>query len=295
MKLARQTRTNLTGYLFLLPNILGVLAFVLLPLVFSLFISFTDWNFIDGLGNWQFNGGQNYIQIWSDNWFTSALKNTIVYSVAVVAMTVALALVLAVVVDRFCWGRTPMRLSIFLPYMCNYVAVAIIWVMMYSPWGPFTQMVQSLGIKNVPLWLSDKHWSLRALMIMSVWANVGYGVMIYSAAIQNLPLDIYEAADVDGANEWVKFIRLTVPSLSPTTFYLVTTTLITSFQVFAPVLIMTKGGPGTSSNVLVYYLYKVAFNFYHMGYASSIAWVMFMILLVFTLIQWRGQQKWVSY
>lgn len=130
---------------------------------------------------------------------------------------------------------------------------------------------------------------------MAVWSGIGYCVLIYSSAIQGLPKDVYEAADVDGAGEISKFFWITVPSLTPTTFFLVITTFITSFQVFAPIQIMTRGGPGTSTHVLVYYMYTTAFTFYRMGYASSISWILFVLLLIITLFQWKGQERWVSY
>ena len=295
MKLSRQLKTDLTGYVFILPNIIGFLLFTLVPMVFSLIISFTDWNYTQGFGNIQWNGGVNFVEMWGDKWFTDSLINTIVFAVTVVPLTAVLALVLAVVIDRFCFARLPIRLAMFMPYISNVVAVAIVWVMMYSPWGPFTRMVQTVGVENPPQWLGDYTWALPAIIIMTIWSGLGYSVMIYTSSISSLPRDVYEAADIDGAGEVTKFFKLTVPFLSPTTFFLVITTFITSFQVFAPIQIMTRGGPGTSTHVLVYYIYTAAFNFYRMGYAASMSWILFVILFTITLVQWRGQKKWVSY
>ena len=295
LKLSRQAKTDLSGYTFILPNILGMLIFTVFPLLFSLFISFTDWDFTQGIGNWDFNFGMNYIEMWKDEWFTSSLFNTILYSLAVVPISIFLSLILAVILESYCFAKVPMKLAMFMPYISNIVAVAIVWVMMYSPWGPFTLMVKALGWENPPAWLGDYNWALVAVIIMSIWSSIGYNILIYSSAIQGLPQDVYEAADVDGANEITKFFKITVPSLTPTTFFLVITTLITSFQVFAPIQIMTRGGPGTSTSVLVYYIYTAGFSFFRMGYASAIAWILFLLLLIVTLIQWRGQKKWVSY
>ncbi len=295
LKLSRQFKTDITGYTFILPNILGMLIFTVFPLLFSLFISFTDWDFTKGIGNWEFNFGMNYIEMWKDQWFTSSLVNTILYSLAVVPVSIFLSLILAVILESYCYAKVPMKLAMFMPYISNIVAVAIVWVMMYSPWGPFTLMVKALGWENPPAWLGDYNWALVAVIIMSIWSSIGYNILIYSSAIQGLPQDVYEAADVDGANEITKFFKITVPSLSPTTFFLVITTLINSFQVFAPIQIMTRGGPGTSTSVLVYYIYTSGFSFFRMGYASAIAWILFLLLLIVTLIQWRGQKKWVSY
>ena len=295
MKLSSQLKTDLTGYTFILPNIIGVCLFTLIPIIFSLVTSFTDWDYTKGLGNWNFIGLSNYIEMWKDKWFTDSLLNTIVFAVAVVPITVFLALVLSVVIDKFCFAKLPVRLAMFMPYISNVVAVAIVWVMMYSPWGPFTQLVKSLGVENPPQWLGDQDWALPALILMTVWSSVGYAIMIYTSAIQALPHDVYEAADMDGAGEIRKFFTLTVPFLSPTTFFLVITTFITSFQVFAPIQIMTRGGPGTATHVLVYYIYTSAFTFYRMGYASAMSWILFFLLFIITIVQWQGQKKWVSY
>ena len=295
MKISKQLKTDLTGYTFILPNIIGVLLFTLFPMLFSLFISFTDWDYTQGIGNWNFIGFQNFIEMWSDKWFTSSLINTVIFSIVVVPATVFLALVIAVVIDKFCFGKLPIRLAMFMPYISNVVAVAIVWVMMYSPWGPFTQMVKLFGVENPPQWLGDYDWALPAIILMTIWSNVGYAVMIYTSSIQSLPRDVYEAADVDGAGEIRKFFKLTVNFLSPTTFFLIITTFITSFQVFAPIQIMTRGGPGSSTNVLVYYIYTSAFSFYRMGYAAAMSWILFIILFIITIVQWQGQKKWVSY
>ncbi len=291
----KQLRTDLVGYSFILPNIIGVVLFTIIPIVYSFIISFTDWDFTHGIGNWNFIGLKNYINIWKDKWFTDSFKNTIIFSFTVVLFTIVIALVLSVIIDKYCFGKLPIRLAMFMPYISNVVAVAIVWVMMYAPWGPFTQLVRLLGCKNPPQWLGDYHWSLIAVIIMTVWGGIGYCIMIYTAAIQGMPQDLYEAAEVDGAGEITKFFKITVPLLSPTTFFLVVTTLISSFQVFAPIQLMTQGGPGSSSSVIVYYIYTSAFSFYKMGYAASMSWILFILLFIVTLIQWRNQKRWVEY
>ena len=291
----RQLIQNLTGYAFILPNIVGVTLFTLIPMIYSLIISFTDWDYTKGFGNFNWVGIKNYIDMWSDNWFITSLINTIEFAIVVVPCTIVFSLILAVLIDKYCYAKLPIRFAMFMPYISNVVAVSIIWVMMYSPWGPFTQLVELLGWKNPPQWLGDPHWALPAIMIMTIWGNIGYAVMIYTSSIQGLPEEVYEAARIDGANGVQTFYYLTLHFLSPTTFFLVITTFITSFQVFAQVQIMTRGGPGASSNVLVYYIYTSAFSFYKMGYASALSWILFLILFIITLIQWQGQKKWVNY
>ena len=293
--LSKKIKQNLTGYAFILPNVIGVFLFTLFPMVFSLITSFTDWDYTKGIGNWNYIGMQNYVEMWKDDWFTSSLLNTIVFALIVVPCTIVISLVLAVIIDQYCFGKVPLRMAMFMPYISNIVALSIVWVMMYSPWGPFTQLVKAFGVKNPPQWLGDEKWSLIAIMIMTIWSQVGYSIMIYTSSIQGLPKDVYEAADIDGASGFQKFFKLTIHFLSPTTFFLIITTFISCFQVFAQVQIMTKGGPGSSSNVLVYYIYTSAFSFYKMGYASAMSWILFIILFIITMIQWRGQKKWVSY
>jgi multiple sugar transport system permease protein len=295
LRLSKQLRTDLTGYAFILPNVIGMISFTLIPIVFSLIISFTDWDFTRGFGNWNFIGFRNFINMWSDDWFTSALSHTILFALVTVPLVIFISLVLAVIIDKACHAKTALKLAMFMPYISNIVAVSIVWVMMYSPWGPFTQFIQFIGIKNPPQWLGDYTWALPAIMLMAIWGGLGYCILIYTASIQGLPGELYEAADIDGASEVRKFFKLTVPLLSPTIFFLVITQFIGAFQVFAQVQVMTKGGPGTSTNVLVYYIYKSAFTFYKMGYGAAMSWILFAILFVITLIQWKGQKKWVGY
>ena len=295
MQLSKKARTNLVGYAFILPNIIGTVLFIVLPLLFSLVISFTSWDFVSGIKGMKFIGLQNYIDQWSDKWFVDSLRNTIVYAAAVVPITVFLALVFAVLIEKYAYAKTPLKLAAFMPYISNVVAVAIVWKMMLAKKGPFTLLVKSLGWANPPAWLASYEWALPAIILLEVWSGIGYCIMIYSSAIQGLSQDLYEAAEVDGASAFRQFFSITVPGLSPTTFFLVATRCIHSFQIFAPIQIMTRGGPGTSTHVLVYYIYTTAFTFYKMGYACSISWILCIILIVFTMIQWQGQRKWVSY
>ncbi len=296
MTSSRQQRaTDLAGYAFIAPNLLGFLVFTLFPVLFSLTISFTDWDYTQGFGAIDWIGLKNFAEMWKDEWFVASLKNTFVYSFTTVPLTIFLAMVIAVLVDRNAVGKGPLRLLFLIPYISNVVAVSIVWVLMYAPFGPFTQLVKFLGWETPPQWLADYDWAMPALILMTIWAGLGYAVLIYTAAIQTLPQDLYEAADIDGAGPAKKFFRITAPLLSPTTFFLVVTYFITSFQVFAQIQVMTRGGPGTSTHVLVYYVYTTAFTFYRMGYAAAISWVLFLILFAITIVQWRGQKKWVNY
>ncbi len=291
--MSKNWKSNLTGYAFIAPNILGFLAFTIFPILFSLFISFTNWDYTQGFGAITFIGLQNYLDIWKDPWFTDSLRNTLVFAFTVAPLTIVAALLISVLVDRYAFGKKSMRLMLFLPYVSNVVAISVVWVMMYTPFGPFTQLIKFLGVTNPPAWLGDYNWALPAVILMTIWASIGYAVMIYTAAIQGLPAELYEAAEIDGASEVSKFFKVTIPLLSPTTFFLVITNLVAAFQVFGQIMVMTRGGPGTSTHVLSYYIYTSAFSFYKMGYASAIAWILFLILIIITLVQWRGQKRWV--
>lgn len=288
-----QKRTNWAGYAFIAPNLIGFMIFIIFPILFSLAISFADWDYTQGFGAIQWNGGANYLALWSDAWFTDSLRNTVIFAFTVAPLTVAAALFVSVLVDKYAWGKKGLRLALLLPYVSNIVAVSVVWVLMYAPFGPFTQAVKALGWASPPAWLADYDWALAAVILMTIWAGIGYSVLIYTAAIQGLPKEIYEAAEIDGSTGVQGFFKITVPLLSPTTFFLVVTNLVAAFQVFGQIMVMTRGGPGTSTHVLSYYIYTSAFTFYNMGYASAVAWVLFALLLAVTLVQWKGQKHWV--
>lgn len=294
MKISRQLKTDLTGYAFLAPNLIGFLVFMGFPVVFSLIISFCNWDYYQGFSGIQFNYGKNFVEIWSDDWFVSSLKNNLIYTIGVVPSSVFIALVFAVIIEKYVIGKTAVKLMMFMPYISNVVAISIVWIMMLSPQGPITLMIKALGVSEPPKWLADTHWALYAVMVMSIWAHIGYCILIYTAGLKGVPGELYEAAAIDGANEIHKFFKITIPMLSPTTFFLLITNIIGSFKVFGQINVMTQGGPGNSTTVLVYYIYKAAFTFFRMGYAAAISWVLFVLLFLVTLLQWWGQKKWVN-
>lgn len=283
-----RTKENLIGYSFLLPSLLAVLLFSMLPLLASIVASFTDWHYAKGLGNWNYLGFQNYADLFKDEWFIVSLKNTVIFTVVTVPLGLIPALVTAILIDFACRDRlaSVLRVTMYMPNICNIVATSAVWIMMLSPYGPFSLLVQALGWANPPKWLADYNWALPAIMLVSIWSSFGYRVFIYGAAIQSLPADLYEAAEIDGASFFQRAWHITIPLLSPTTFFLVLTGIIASFKVFGTINVMTQGGPGTSTYTLVYYIYKAAFSYYKMGYASAISVVLFVILLVITVIQW---------
>jgi len=290
-------RENLIAYSFQLPSLLGMVCFNVIPLAIALFVSLTDWNYAKGVGNWNFVGLQNFIDLWTDDWFIASLKNTLFYTVVTVPVGMVLSLIMAVLIDEYIHSKVAgvIRVMIYMPHICNIVAVSTVWIALYSKYGPFTQLMRVIGWENPPRFLASYEWALPAVMLVAIWASLGYRVFMYSAAIAGLPRDLYESAEIDGANTIQKFFKITVPLLQPTTFFLTITGIISSFKVFGYTNVMTGGGPGMATHTLVYYIYTSAFKYYRMGYGSAIAVILFLMLLVLTIIQWVHNNKRETY
>ena len=240
----------------------------------SLYVSLTDWNFTQGIGNWNFVGLTNFKNLWTDEWFIASVKNTLLFTIVTVPIGLFLAIVIAVLIDEFCHKKVAgvVRVAMYMPHICNIVAISVVW-------------------QDPPRFLASYEWALPSIMLVVIWASLGYRVFMYSAAITGLPRDLYEAAEIDGANPIQKFFKITVPLLKPTTFFLTITGIISSFKVFGYTNVMTKGGPGSSTYTLVYYIYTSAFQYYKMGYSSAIAVILFIMLLIVTIIQWVHNSK----
>jgi len=224
------------------------------------------------------------------------MKNSLIFTVATVLIGIALSLVLAVVIGRLVFFKDAVKAMLFMPYISSTVAISIVWMILLQPtYGPVNQFLRSLGIQNTPNWLFDVHWALPSLIAMYIWQNLGYNIVVYIAGLSSISRELYEAAEVDGASGIRQFFSITIPMVSPTTFFLVIMGIINSFKVFDQVQVLTQGGPGTSSSVLALFIYREAFQNYHMGTASAAAWVMFIIIFIVTVIQWQGQRKWVTF
>ncbi|HHW49766.1 MAG TPA: sugar ABC transporter permease, partial [Clostridiaceae bacterium] len=214
----------------------------------------------------------------------------------IVPVQMLLALVLSVLMDEKVIGKAFIKTAFFLPYVSSFVAVALIWFQLLNPSeGPVNNILKSIGIANPPKWFGSSHWVKPSIAMMMTWKNLGYNIILYTAGLQGIPNTLYESADVDGASAIRKFFSITVPMISPVSFFILILSVINTFLMWSNIQILTQGGPGSSSTVIGYYIYKVAFSNSKMGYASAISWVLFSIILVFTLLQWRGQKKWVNY
>ncbi len=270
---------------FLLPSYSIFLVFIFLPLAYSLYLSFFKYSLLSYSAA-KFVGLDNYLRLLHDRVFWASLKNTVVFTLGTVLPTMALGLVLAVVLNEKLKLRNLFRTAYFIPVVTSLVAASIIWTLVLDPTdaGLLNSLLVRLGVSPQP-WLSSSKWALFSIMVMYIWKNVGYVMLIYLAGLQSIPEQLYEAASIDGARGLEKFFYITLPLLKPTTAFVLTTSIISSFQVFTPVYIMTGGGPGYSSNTIVNYLYQKGFQDFRMGYASTIAYALFAILFLLTLIQ----------
>lgn len=283
----------LKGYLFILPNFIGFIIFMGLPILMGLVISFTNY---DGFKTFDFVGLSNYGKLFQDEYFKVSLMNNFIYTAVTVPCTILIALLIAVALNVGIKGTGFFRTMFFFPNISSMVAVGIVWSMIFHPTrGPLNLFLHQLGMDNPPQWLVSSGTALISVMIVAVWKQAGYYMVIILAGLQSIPAQLYEAAKIDGANSIKRFFYITLPMLSPTMFMVTILSLISSFQVFDLISIMTEGGPGRATNVLVYRIYQEGFKYLNFGYASAMAYFLFLIILIITLIQFRGQKKWVTY
>lgn len=288
----KKKKFNLTAFLFVAPNFIGFIIFILLPILFSLVISFTDFNIFKGIQGMSFVGLENFFEMFTDQWFLSAIWNNLKYTLITIPALICLAMVLAVLLNDKVYGKNALRAAIFIPYITSIVAVSSVWLMLFNPsQGVINNFLRSIGIENVPSWLGSPHWSLPSVMIVGIWVGLGYNTIVYMAGLQSIDKTLYEAADIDGANSVQQFFHVTAPMLTSTTFFLMITNVIASFQVFGTINIMTNGGPGRSSTVLAHYIYLAGFRYHKMGYAASMAWFLLLFILFVTIVQWKFQRR----
>lgn len=287
--MTRQARDEArAGYLFLLPNFVGFLAFSLIPIGICLGLTFTTWNLILPP---QFNGVANYEQMISDKLFWKTLGNTIYYTVGAVPIAIFIAFWLALLLNRGMRGVRFFRTVYFLPYVTLTVAIAIVWSWIYNPdLGLLNYVLGLVGIDG-PAWLQDPGWAMPAVIIMSNWKGIGYPMLIFLAALQGVPEEYYESAKLDGAH-WLQRIRhVTVPTIAPATFYVVVISFIGAMQGFDQFYVMTQGGPAYSTTTIVMYIYQQGFQWFDMGYAATIAIALFVLIAMVTALIWRSQSR----
>lgn len=306
-----ERKNTLVAYSFLAPNFLGFAIFTLVPVLFSIFLSFVEWNG-GALSNMKWAGLDNYASIFKFEkvfekfadgdyfYFFNrvdlgiALKNTVFYTLITVPLTLVCSIALAIALNKAVKGAVAFRTIFFFPYVASMVAICVCWNFMLMKDGPINQLIMSLGIPFNKSWTADTGMAIWAIILVSVWRNMGYYMIIYLAALQGVPRELYEAATVDGASKWQQFRNVTLPQLKPTTFFASIMMIISCFKIYDVVAIMTEGGPGRSTKMLVTYIYDIAFARIRYGEASAIAMVLLVIVLVITIIQFSSEKKFAN-
>lgn len=286
-------RQNIIGYSFILPNFIGFFIFTFIPVMFSLILSFSHW---DGFNPMKFAGFDNFIDIFKDRVFRGAIWKTAYFSIFTVLFSMLASLGLALLLNQKIKARGIFRCALFFPYVASVVAISVVWNAMLQPdYGPINELLKFIGIASPPRWLASTTWVIPGLILVNVWRNMGYFMIIYLSGLQSIDESLYEAAQIDGAKGWTLFKKITWPLLSPSTFFVVMMLIINSFKVLDLVYLMTNGGPGTSSTMLSQYIYNQAFISWDYGKSSAAAMILFVIVSLLTVFQFKAEKKFVNY
>ncbi|EHB6497720.1 sugar ABC transporter permease [Enterococcus faecalis] len=274
--------------LFLLPSLMGFLVFIIYPVFYSLGVSFTDWDLINPM---KFVGIKNYQSLVNDSTFWNSLKNTFLFIIGYLPSVMIIGLLVALLLNSKLCLKPVFRGVYFLPVVTSWVAVSLVWKWLFNPkYGLINYFLTMIGLHG-PNWLNDPKTAMLAIIITSVWKDIGFIMVLYLGGLQNISVSLYEAADIDGADKWHQFWKITLPMLKQTTFFVSMISLINSFQVFDQVNIMTAGGPGDATTVLVQNIYNSVFKYSEMGYAAAMSWILFLIILVVSVVQMWGERK----
>lgn len=285
---------------FLLPSVIGLILFSVLPLFISALISMTDWNGLDKLTDpaflqEHFIGFDNYKTILMSIEFWNTLQNTLVYIILYIPLILGASLLVAYLLSRTCKGVSVFRVIYYIPVLTSWVAASLIWKSVLSPqYGALNNILGLFGIEG-PGWLLDERWAMPAIVLVSIWKDMGFFGLILLSGIIGIDKTYYEAASIDGANGIKKFVKITLPLLTPSIFYVLIVGMINAFQLFPQIMVMTDGGPNGATQVMVERIYKYGFRYYRMGYAAAFSWILFLIIMVFTAVQMKGQERWVHY
>lgn len=272
------------GWVFILPALLGTLIFIVIPVICSFGLSFTKWDLLNPI---RFVGLDNYKEIFSEALFFKIFWNTVVFAISTSVLGVIIPLILACILNSKIRGSEFYKTAYFLPFITPMIVIGVVWEWIFDPNIGLLNHILHLHIN----WLYDTHFAMPALIIVSVWKLIGYNMVIFLSSLSGISQSMFEAAKIDGATPFQTFKNVTIPLLSPSIFFVVIITAISSFQVFDLIYLMTQGGPLDSTNVLVYAIYKNAFGYFNVGKASAIAYVLFFIILVLTLVQWSLRKK----
>lgn len=291
-----QAQENRMGWAFVAPALVTFLVLTAFPFFFSLFLSFTKWNFLSGWDHIKMVGVKNFEDLLRDRRFLQATKNTFIYAVTTVPVSILISLLLAYVLNGRVKGRNVLRLSFFVPYICSIVSLGAVFKFLFREDGVVNMFLSGLHLIAGPVkWMVDERFSKIPIILIMIYTAIGYELIVYMAALQNVPRELHEAATLDGAGSFRQFLHVTFPLISPTTFYLVIVRLIAAFKVFSSINIMTMGSTGLYNTSMVTEIYDNAFVNYKFGYASAEAMVLFVIILAITIVNFAGQKKWVHY
>jgi multiple sugar transport system permease protein len=293
LHLKKKRKKFLIIFLFLLPSMFGFVFFQLVPITTSLYLSLTDWDVISG--DPDYVGFENYASIFSGEEFWRVLKNTLYYIVLYIPLIILVSVGVASLLNHNYKGMSFFKAFFYIPVLTSWVAGALVWKWLLSPqFGPINQIIGFFGI-NGPAWLYDATWAIPGIVFASIWKDAGFFGLICLAGLKGINPVYYEAAEIDGATKFKKFMKITLPLISPTLFFIMIMSIINSFQLFPQVMIMTEGGPHGSTQVIVERIYNYAFSYYKMGYAAAYSWVLFIFIFVVTIIQFALQKRWVTY
>lgn len=292
---AIERKERAAGYSFITPYLILFFVFTGIPFVFSIVLSFTDMTYLTKMDSMKFVGLKNFIDMFTNKEVMMALARTGIYSIVYVPLIMVVGFVLAILLNKGVHFKNAIRGMVFLPYVSNMVAVAVVFKLLLGPSGPLVSLMNILGFEDAPLLLLSETYALPTVAVIAVWKGVGLNMITYLGALQNVPAELEEAAQIDGANKWQRIRNVVIPMLSPTTFFLIISSIITSLQNFTVIQSLTEGGPGQATTVMAISIVRTAFVKYQTGFASAQAMIMFAIVMIITLIQWRGQKKWVNY
>jgi len=282
-------RNALIGWSFILPNFLGFALLTLVPIVILFYMSFTNWN-VFGKADWV--GLANFQRLIGDGSFRISVLNTLYYSAMHIPLTLVISLGLALLLNNKLRGVAFFRTAAFFPYITSIVAIAVVWNLLFSPdYGPINEFLRFIGIQNPPGWLTSTDWAMPAVVIVSTWRDMGYYMILFLAGLQTVPRELHEAARVDGANVWQRFVNVTLPCLRPTMFFVIVMLTINSFKIFDLILVMTNGGPGQATLVMSQFIYRKGFVESQFGYASAAAVVLFFMCIIVTILQFLWNRK----
>lgn len=279
----RRRRDTLIGWSFILPNFIGFAVLTLVPVIALFYISFTNWNVF---GNAKWTGLTNFIRLFGDGSFRKALVNTLYFAALNIPLTLVISLGLALLLNTKLRGAAFFRTAAFFPYITSIVAIAVVWNILLSPkYGPINQVLEFVGIAHPPGWLTSTDWAIPAVVLISIWRDTGYYMILFLAGLQTVPRELHEAARLDGANVIQRFVNVTLPALRPTTFFVTVILTINSFKIFDLILVLTNGGPGQATLVLSQFIWQKGFVENQFGYASAASIVLFLLCIIVTLVQ----------